>query len=449
MHKILIFIYFQFIVAFNAMLFAQVNKVTIAADAAGQWQLKVNNENYYIKGGGGTVHLDVLKSCGGNTIRTWGIENAQEILDAAQKMNMKVMLGLWVQHERHGFDYDNTEKIAAQLESFRLAVRKYKNHPALLLWGVGNEYELEYSNTKVWAAVNDIAKMVKEEDPHHPTSTVTAGTNPEKLKFIKEVMSAVDIYGINTYGDIEGVEKVLKDGQYQGPYMITEWGPNGHWESPKTKWGTSIEQTSTEKAKVYLDRYQKCIAGQGKQCIGSFAFLWGQKQEYTHTWYGLFNEAGMPTEAIDALEFDFTGKYPENRSPSVDSIHFNGQNMVKNVIMNSKEKYEFEVFAKDLNQDKLSYEWELYPESTDLKSGGDAEAKPTLIPGKLKGKNSSTVQVIAPNSEGRYRLFVTVSDGKKIAYLNVPFYVQYDENSAANAKSIQFKKQDLKSFDEE
>jgi hypothetical protein len=449
MHKILIFIYFQFIVAFCAMLFAQVNKVTITADAAGQWQLKVNNENYYIKGGGGTVQLDVLKSCGGNTIRTWGIENAQEILDAAQKMNMKVMLGMWVQHERHGFDYDNTEKIAAQLESFRLAVRKYKNHPALLLWGVGNEYELEYSNTKVWAVVNDIAKMVKEEDPNHPTSTVTAGTNPEKLKFVQEFLTAIDIYGINTYGDIEGVEKVLRDGQYQGPYMITEWGPNGHWESPKTKWGTSIEQTSTEKTKVYLDRYQKCIAGQGKQCIGSFAFLWGQKQEYTHTWYGLFNEAGMPTEAIDALEFDFTGKYPENRSPSVDSIHFNGQILVKNVILNSKEKYAFEVFAKDLNQDKLSYEWELYPESTDLKSGGDAEAKPTLIPGKLKGKNSSTVQVVAPNSEGRYRLFVTVSDGKKIAYLNVPFYVQYDANSAANAKSIQFKKQDLKSFDEE
>ena len=54
--------------------------------------------------------------------------------------------------------------------------------------------------------------------------------------------------------------------------------------------------------------------------------------------------AGMPTEAIDALEFDFTGKYPENRSPSVDSIHFNGQNLVKNVILNSKEKYEFDVW---------------------------------------------------------------------------------------------------------
>jgi hypothetical protein len=177
--------------------------------------------------------------------------------------------------------------------------------------------------------------------------------------------------------------------------------------------------------------------------------LWGQKQEYTHTWYGLFNEEGMPTEAIDALEFDFTGKYPENRSPSVDSIHFNGQNSVKNVMLNPRARYDFEVFAKDLNQDNLTYEWELYPESTDLKSGGDAEAKPTIISGKLKGKNSSTVQLVAPNSEGRYRLFLTVSDGKKVAYLNVPFYVQYDENSGENTKSVQFKKQDLKSFDEE
>jgi hypothetical protein len=425
-------------------LHAQVRKVTITKES-NKWQLRVNNEPFYIRGAGGTVQMDAVIACGGNTIRTWGIENAQTILDQAEKKGLKVMLGLWVQHERHGFDYNDPEKIKNQLEGFRIAVRKYKDHPALLMWGVGNEYELEYSNTKVWAAVNDIAKMVHEEDKNHPTSTVTAGTNAEKLNFVKTVLTEIDIYGINTYGDIESVKGVLTNGNYTGAYMITEWGPNGHWESPKTIWGMSVEQTSTEKAAVYLKRYQTCIAADSAQCIGSFAFLWGQKQEYTSTWYGLFSDEGIPTEAIDELTFCWSGAYPQNRSPRVDSMQFDNHKLLANCIVASNSMHSFRVFAKDLNQDKLSYSWELYPESTDLKSGGDAEMKPPLINGRLKGKNQEKVNLKAPVKEGRYRLFVRISDGEKLAYMNIPFYVEPGNEN----ERIHFKEQTLKSFDEE
>jgi hypothetical protein len=265
----------------------QVCKVSIN-EKDGNWKLMVNDEPYFIKGAGGDKYLDILIGAGGNTIRTWGTENAQQVLDEAHKKGLKVMLGLWVQHERHGFDYNNKERVKAQLDRFRKEVQKYKEHPALLVWGIGNEYELNYSNTKVWKAVNDIAKMIHEEDPYHPTSTVTAGTNADKLKFVMEELTEVDIYGINTYADIVNVKKVLKEGNFNGPYMITEWGPTGHWEIKKTMWGASVEQSSTAKANSYLSRYQENIDSQKKQCIGSFAFLWGQKQEYTSTWYGLF-----------------------------------------------------------------------------------------------------------------------------------------------------------------
>ena len=199
---------FLFILLFLPVVsFSQASKVKLFYQNS-QWDLLVNNKVFYINGGGGTVKMKELKEAGGNTIRTWGLENAQAILDEAHSLGLKVMLGFWVQHERHGFDYNDDEKVKNQLEGFRLAVRKYKNHPALLMWGIGNEYELEYSNTKVWAAVNDIAKMVHDEDKNHPTSTVTAGINAEKLKFIMEVMTEIDIYGINTYGDIENVKNI-------------------------------------------------------------------------------------------------------------------------------------------------------------------------------------------------------------------------------------------------
>jgi hypothetical protein len=309
------------------------------------------------------------------------------------------------------------------------------------MWGIGNEYELAYSNTAVWRAVNDIAKMVHELDPHHPTSTVTAGTSVEKLKFVKKELTAIDIYGINTYGDIETVQEKLDSGGYTRPYMITEWGPNGHWESPKTPWGMSLEQTSTEKAKCYLVRYTNYIAANNKQCIGSFAFLWGQKQEYTHTWYGLFTEKGESTEAIDALTFCWKGVYPENRSPQIDSVKMDGIKDAKFGVFLSRSKHQITVYARDLDGDQLKYEWELYPESTDLKMGGDAELKPVKLEGRIIKKNSSSITLKSPNLEGKYRLFLLVSDASKVAYVNIPFQVK-----AGKPKAVKIKPAVLNSF---
>ena len=70
-------------------------------------------------------------------------------------------------------------------------------------------------------------------------------------------------------------------------YMVTEWG-YGYWESPMTNWGVAIEATSKEKLNsvLWLTRQlNECSL-----CLGSYAFLWGYKQEQTPTWYGLFTK---------------------------------------------------------------------------------------------------------------------------------------------------------------
>ena len=127
MKKILFYI--SFLLTTN-LLIAQ--KVKLVNDS-NQWNLIVNNEAFYIKGAGGTVHLKEVKEAGGNTIRTWGLEQAESILNEADQLGLKVMLGLWVNHERHGFDYNDTIKVKQQLDNFREAVVKFKDHPALLM----------------------------------------------------------------------------------------------------------------------------------------------------------------------------------------------------------------------------------------------------------------------------------------------------------------------------
>ncbi|MFT6244224.1 MAG: hypothetical protein ACJA0U_001210 [Salibacteraceae bacterium] len=425
--------------------YAQVSKVEVVKND-GAWSLTVDGKPFYINGAGGIHHLDILVKAGGNTIRTWGTENGLQILDDAHAKGLKVMMGLWVQHERHGFDYNNEAAVKAQLENFRKDIKRFKDHPALLVWGIGNEYELNYSNTKVWSAVNDIAKMVHEEDPNHPTSTVTAGTNAEKLKFVMDELPEIDIYGINTYAGINVVKDVIEDGGFSGPYMITEWGPTGHWECTKTMWNSSVEQSSTEKSASYLERFTKYIGSQKEQCIGSFCFLWGQKQEYTSTWYGLFSEDGMPTAALDELQYCWSGSYPENRAPAIDSVLFNGNAQLLNIITDAGSKNEVTVFVGDKDNDKLNYSWELYPESTDLKTGGDSEGKPPLITGKVTNGKSPSIKLKSPLTEGRYRLFVFIDDDQKMAYMNIPFYVQ-NSPELENSR-IRLKTQELEQLDE-
>lgn len=181
---------------------AQVAKVEVVNNGQ-YWQLLKNGTPYYIKGAGGQTQLELLKEIGGNTIRTWSLENAKKYLDEAHKNGHMVMMGLWVQHERHGFDYNDTIAVRKQLEYFTKKVKEFKDHPALLLWGIGNEVDLFYSNTKVWNAIQDIAKMIHEIDPNHPTSTVTAGLDQKEVTLIKQNCPDIDIYGINTYGELK------------------------------------------------------------------------------------------------------------------------------------------------------------------------------------------------------------------------------------------------------
>ncbi|MCB0638616.1 MAG: DUF4434 domain-containing protein [Lewinella sp.] len=391
----------------------------------GQWQLLRGGEPYYIRGVGGTDYLDRAQAYGANSIRTWSPDRAQEVLDEAQAHGMTVLMGLWVGQERQGFDYDDEKAVTAQLEAFREVVRTYKDHPALLMWGVGNEADLFYENFKVWNAINDIAAMIHEEDPNHPTMTVTAGLDVAEVQLIRERAPHIDVYGINTYAALLGIGKELRMYGWDRPYVITEWGPNGHWEVPTTEWGASVEQTSTEKAASYQLRYEKGIANDPDMCLGSYVFLWGQKQETTGTWYGVFLEDGTETSVMDVLEYEWSGEWPANRSPDITSVTLNGKTRYESPYLEPGGIGEIRVTAADPDGDPLRYVWELLPESTDIRSGGDAEAKPEAVHFRTLTEEPGVLKFRAPVREGPYRMFLYIYDGHgNAATMNMPFFIR-------------------------
>jgi hypothetical protein len=411
------------------------------------FELMRNGKPYYVKGVGGQVNFDEMVKVGANSFRTWGVDDAQSILDEAQKKGLTVMLGFWLQHERHGFDYGNTAKVKNQLEHFKTIVDKYKNHPALLMWGIGNELDLDYTNPLCWNAVQDIAKYIHQVDPNHPTSTVTAGLDSLEVDHINKRCPDIDIYCVNTYGDIGNVPAGIKKFGWKGPYMITEWGPNGHWESPRTSWGVSIEQSSTEKRKVYFDRYKNYIATDKNYCLGSYAFLWGAKQEYTETWYGLFSKDNIATEPIDALQEVFTEKNIEAPAPTIINYMINGKVATDNITLKAQEKTDAIIELKLANTSKAIYKWRIIAESTDKKSGGDVEQEATEISGLIRANGAPNKIVFrAPKDAGQYRLFVSALHNNKLAYSNIPFKVVARDAGEKQVRFAQFKFTDMDSF---
>ncbi len=201
-------------------------------------------------------------------------------------------MGLEVGRERHGFDYNDTAGVKRQFEFIKGEVLKYKDHPALLAWGIGNELNLWYKNKKVWYAVNDIAKMIHEVDGNHPATTMLSGIGKDEIDYIKDNCPDIDFICIQMYGDVINLEKRINDAGWDGAYAVTEWGATGHWEVARTEWNIPIEQTSSEKADVILERWEKAIYSNKTHCLGSYVFFWAQKQERTPTWYGFFLETG-------------------------------------------------------------------------------------------------------------------------------------------------------------
>lgn len=390
----------------------------------GHYQIYRGGQAYFIKGAGGSGNMPLLVASGGNSVRTWGTDKAQQILDEAQANDLTVMLGLRLGHERHGFDYDDKAAVAKQKQQVREQVLQFKDHPALLVWGIGNEVDLFYTNTNMWYAIEDIAQMIKELDPNHLVTTVTAGIDQTKAELIKQRVPSIDYLSINIYGGLETLPQQLFDIGYSGAYVVTEWGPTGHWQIAKTDWDVPIEQTSTEKAASYRSRYQAGITAAPKRALGSYAFLWGQKQETTPTWYGVFTEAGEPTEVVDSLQYLWTGEWPAQRAPAIASFSLNGKQAADSVHMSLGQTNVAEVELIQHDAQVLNIRWEILAESTDIKAGGDRESRPQALTGLVIEQADNKLTFTAPTEPGAYRLFMVASTPtNKVANANIPFYV--------------------------
>ena len=392
---------------------------------AGQFRLFRGGEPYEVRGAG-TQSVDDLGSLarhGANSVRNWAVGDGS-VLDRAQELGLTVALCLDLERERHGFDYSDAAAVNEQFNRVRAEVLAHRHHPALLVWIIGNELNHDYRNPAVYDAVNDISKMIHELDPHHPTTTTTAGIDPRLARVVEARAPDLDFLSVQVYGGLADLPEAWAKVRLQMPLMVTEWGTIGHWEVLQTAWGAPIEPTSTEKAHRFLEGYERVLAPMAGRLIGNYAFLWGQKQERTPTWYGVFTADGRRTEAADALQRVWTGRWPANRAPQLHDVLVDGKRASDDVRLAPGGSYVASVRAADPDRDALTYDWRVMRESDATQSGGDPEDIPEEFRLPNSDVRSAEVSWRAPQEPGAYRLYVYVDDDQGgAAHANVPFLV--------------------------
>ena len=414
------------------------SRVEVIEQSDGSFTLLRNGKPYLVRGAGtasgealGGADLQLLAASGGNSIRTWGIGHLEHIvdgkplLDRAHELGISVAAGFWVEHVRHGFDYSDPASIARQRNQLREAVLKYKDHPALLFWVLGNEMEAFEPNVEadvIWRELNHLAGIIKDLDPHHPVVTAIAGATSAKIAGILEHYPNIDILGINSYGNAPVVGQNLLGMGWKGPYLLTEFGVAGTWEAPATPWNAPIEQDPSAKAAETYTAYTMNRDNNVGRSFGSYVFFWGHKQEATATWYGMFLSSGEKLPRVDAMAYAWSGEWPENRAPKLQSLET--PVAFKKIAPGSPSHAEADIL--DREGDKLRYVWDIRAESTDRRLGGDAEAAPPSFPEAIEaGQGTSRITFKAPPLPGAYRVFVTVYDGQGGAVAhNVPFFVE-------------------------
>ena len=411
-------------IAFSNITYSQVSKVEVSINNQGNFELLKNGIPYYIKGAGAKDHFDLLVNSGANSIRIWSTNNSS-LLDSAHQHGLTVTLGLHVRPERSGMDYNNEYAVKGQIEKLKNEVLKYKDHPALLVWGIGNEVDLKYSNFKVWETIEILAKFIKEVDPNHPTMTVIAGVDPSKAYYIKKYCPSVDILGLNVYGSIENAGANLRKFNWDKPYIVTEWGVNGPFEAKTTSWKAKVEPPNGFKADQRLRRYQELIVKDKERCLGSYCFLWGQKQESTATWHGMFLKNGNPTEAVDVMHYCWKGEWPNSRAPSIRDISLENIGWRKDHIIEPSRQATVKIEYFKYNNKKVNIEYVLYPEAFSNKIGGDIQKSPDPIPFEIVRQTENKLTFISPKKKGAYRLFAFVKNDKgQSSVANIPFLIQ-------------------------
>lgn len=280
--------------------------------------------------------MEILRSMGANTIRTWAQPPDESLLDACYNggiQPIRVIVGFWVPQDP-GINYAHPGTAAAIETEFRALVNQFKNHPALLGWGIGNENNLTYARplSEWYALANDLAAAAYDEEgsTYHPCIVVNGGLRDlgDTLQGSDDsAMNMIDIWGTNIYpGDSFYCSFDYFDEISTKPLLATEYGidaldhriqveyENTHAEFVLAQWQQLRARSLGGTVMAYSDEWWKA-GWPAAHDAGGYGTAAHPDSYSNEEWWGIVRpqdngpapDVMVPRQAWYALANDFLG----------------------------------------------------------------------------------------------------------------------------------------------
>ena len=189
------------------VVFSCSKKTNMDVVSVSERQILVNENPYLIKGicyhpvpkGSKDLSFDSLDQdlalmveAGINTIRVYAPIDNKDVLDKIHDAGLKVVIG---------FGYNQGGRFDILSGTFVDYINTFKNHPAILMWELGNEYnyhpEWFEGDIKNWyKALKEATDLAHENDTNHPVTTAH-GDLPDALAL--SICTNIDVWGMNSY----------------------------------------------------------------------------------------------------------------------------------------------------------------------------------------------------------------------------------------------------------
>ena len=137
------------------------------------------------------------------------------------------------------------------------------------------------------------------------------------------------------------------------------------------------------------------------QGFGAYVFLWGQKAGAHANLVQPFHAHREATAAVDAMQHLWTGRWPDNRAPTLHSLRLDGRTADSHVTLVERRRYTAVASVADPDGDAVAYQWNIKPESTSTAVGGDPEAPIDDRAGLIDDPSRARIELLAPFSAGR------------------------------------------------
>lgn len=138
------------------------------------------------------LDLKLMVEAGINTIRVYEPIREKKVLDRINRAGIKIIMG---------FGYDQGGVYDIKSGTYIDYVNQYKDHGAILMWELGNEYnyhaEWFAGDVKNWySSLEKASVQIHKEDPAHPVTTAH-GELPDSLAIAS--CPSIDVWGMNVY----------------------------------------------------------------------------------------------------------------------------------------------------------------------------------------------------------------------------------------------------------